>query len=164
VSWDDVERFFSTLAATSDGRVDDHLTRTRAALPTEVQWEYAARAGSAGAYWWGNSPDNDKANWEVRQGPTTPVKHYPANPWGLFDLHGGVWEWCADPWRQRLDQQPQAEVDLSVRVMRGGSWFSLSACARSAARHGVRSRQRDLYNGFRMTLKSFHQGSGQARP
>lgn len=148
VSWQDVERFILRFNATPDWGCEDRL-----GLPTERQWEYAARAGNRTAYWWGNVADSSMANWNREQGGTTPVKYYPANPWGLFDVHGNVWEWCADPWQARLDK-PEAEPDAGSRMLRGGSWIRHSDYARSADRGRRRSVSRDLHLGFRFSLRS----------
>lgn len=75
-------------------------------LPTEVEWEYAARAGKRTAYWWGDIAGNVRANWDDRRAGTTPVHRYPPNPWGLYDMHGNVQQWCADVWQPRLDALP----------------------------------------------------------
>ncbi|MCV2362178.1 formylglycine-generating enzyme family protein [Paucibacter sp. DJ1R-11] len=149
VSWHEIERFILRFAATPDWACEDLL-----GLPTERQWEYAARAGSRSAYWWGDRVDSVMASWE--QGGTTPVKRYPANPWGLFDVHSNVLEWCADLWQPRLDK-PEAELGGASHVVRGGSWINHPAHSRSAyrgkARLGVR--RRDL--GFRFALRSSSQ-------
>lgn len=147
VSFDDVERFLAILDALPEARL-----RGRAALPTEVQWEHAVRGGSTTAYWWGDETHGPRANWGNRRKTTTPVGHYAANPWGLFDVHGNVWEWCADPWRQRLDRL-EAETDPSARVVRGGSWFSHSGYARSACRGRRLCGRRSPLQGFRLLLK-----------
>lgn len=161
VSWDDVEGFLKRLKAESAWGIGD-----RAMLPTEVQWEYAARAGVSTAYWWGDTFDPAMANtnhdgskkWDSPEG-TTPVKRYPANPWGLFDVHGNVLEWCTDPWRSRLDQ-PEAEPDDSTRVVRGGSWLPPPVVARSAYRYGWHRGDRLPRLGFRLALRSSSPGPG----
>lgn len=155
VHFDDVGRFLTVLASLPGAQL-----KGRVALPTEVEWEYAARAGSITAYWWGDDMRPAMANidadggksWNAGQG-TSPVARYPANPWGLFDIHGNVWEWCADSWQQRL-ARPDGEPPLSTRVVRGGSWLSLPGYARSAYR-GWRSRDdRGRVQGFRVLLRS----------
>jgi sulfatase modifying factor 1 len=155
VGWDDVDGFLGRLKAQAAWGIGD-----RAMLPTEVQWEYAARAGMPTAYWWGDTLDPNMANTghdrsknlNVQKG-TTPVKRHSANPWGLFDVHGNVWEWCVDPWQSRLDQ-PEAEPDDSARVVRGGSWILHPADARSASRSGRLREFRSRNLGFRLALRS----------
>lgn len=140
VSWDDVETFVIRFAATPEWACEGRLC-----LPTESQWEYAGRAGSRTAYWWGDEPSSAMANWGEEQGVTTQVKRYPPNPWGLFDVHGNVWEWCADPWKWS---------DPVARVVRGGSWGSAPAIARSAYRYGTPQFVHDRDQGFRFALRS----------
>lgn len=153
VNWDDVEKFVIRFAASPEWGCANHLC-----LPAESQWEYAARAGSRTAFWWGDEVNSAMANWNNEPGSTTPVKRYPANPWGLFDVHGNVWEWCADPWRQRLDVS-EAQVDSDARVVRGGSWLLVPGRARSAYRDGWHQDVSDRSLGFRFSLRSFSQGA-----
>jgi len=150
VSFKDVIGFLQKLKALlPDG--------TEPALPTEAQWEYACRAGTQTAYGWGDEPDDNRANWNQNNKGTTPVNHYSPNPWGLFDMHGNVSEWCADD-RRDYTGAPQANPTGSVasgdRVVRGGSWIAPTDFARSASRNWrhVGDRFRDL--GFRFALRS----------
>ncbi|MBK6853589.1 MAG: formylglycine-generating enzyme family protein [Burkholderiales bacterium] len=155
VSWDDVLAWLVKLVhqnPTTVGLVE---------LPTEVQWEYAARAGTRTAYWWGDEFDESKANTNVdgdrdlkgSKGATTPVKRYPPNPWGLYDVHGNVWEWCDDAWRDRLDGEG-GEADPSRRAVRGGSWLGGPGRARSAYRFRWLRGRANRYLGFRLSLRS----------
>ncbi|MCL2765172.1 MAG: formylglycine-generating enzyme family protein, partial [Treponema sp.] len=119
-------------------------------LPTEAQWEYACRAGTSTAFNWGtNQITSDQANFnaffyqyndspagEYREA-TTEVGRFTANAWGLYDMHGNVWEWCWD-W---YDNYPSGSVSDptgadsgSYRVMRGGGWFTEGQNLRSAYR------------------------------
>ena len=110
------------------------------ALPTEAEWEYAARAGSTTAYAWGDAMDPQRANTdEAGLGRTTPVKQFNApNAWGLHDVHGNVWEWCTDGWRGAYQERPEVDPvgpkDSAHRVVRGGSWSGTAGWARSAYR------------------------------
>lgn len=156
VSWQDVmQRFVGRFAQTSEWGTGDRLC-----LPSEAQWEYAARAGTRTAYWWGDAWDEARGNvdvsgkrrWNDNEG-TTPVQRYAPNPWGLYDVHGNVWEWCSDPWQPRRDA-PEARPDEDVRVVRGGSWIYNSARARAAYRVRWPRRGVTKDQGFRFALRS----------
>lgn len=145
VSWDVVnEQFIARFTTTPDWGTADRLC-----LPTEIQWEYAARAGTRMAYWWGDTPNDDHANWGVRHGGTTPVHRYPPNPWGLFDMHGNVWEWCADVWESGRWGGPGKDA----RVVRGGSWVALPGLARAAYRSWRLCGSSHQSRGFRFALR-----------
>lgn len=154
VNWDDVQHWLALLERQCPAA--SGLT----ALPTEVQWEYACRAGTTTAYWWGDEFDAGKANADVQddrepdgsKGATTPVKRHVCNPWGLHDMHGNVWEWCEDVWRDRLDGN--GESDSSYRAVRGGSWILHPGGARSACRGRRHCGYRDRNQGFRFSLRS----------
>jgi formylglycine-generating enzyme len=138
--------------------LNQHLPEPRAVLPSEAEWEYACRADTTTAYWWGDTFDSARAN--VRQTDekgagykesTNPVDHYPPNPWGLHDMHGNVREWCSDPWQQRPGK---GDPEKDSFVVRGGSWNRRPSVARAAYRS---SRPTDAYHlslGFRFTLRS----------
>ena len=149
VSWDEVQGFLADLE-----RLCPALAG-RAALPTEVQWEYAARADTVTAYPWGDEPDDARANWGAQQRGSTPVGRSEPNAWGLHDMHGNVWHWCADVWRGRLDES--SPLDLSgptMRVVRGGTWAVHPGGARSAFRNGWLPEDRLGLLGFRIALRS----------
>ena len=104
-------------------------------LPTDAQWEYACRAGTRTAHAWGDAADTGRANIAQSVEQTTPVKRYPPNPWGLYDMHGNVWEWCADDRRvfaDRPEVDPTGGTEGDTRVLRGGSWSDDAGWARSA--------------------------------
>ncbi len=149
VSWDAVmDQFVARFAQSQDWGTEDRLC-----LPTEVEWEYAARAGKRTAYWWGDESDEMRANWgRLREG-TTPVKGYAPNLWGLYDVHGNVLEWCADVWQPRWDA-PETQPDEDVRVVRGGSWFDPPGSARAAFRDGCPREYGYQSLGFRFALRS----------
>lgn len=112
-------------------------------LPSEAEWEYACRAGTITNRWWGNSWDPDRANCAGTHKRTTPVGKYPANPWGLHDMNGNVWEWCEDIWTENIGNLPDGgaaynpksrKKDRPIRALRGGSWSYEATYSRSAAR------------------------------
>ena len=125
-------------------------------LPFEAEWEYAARAGSSTKYSWGNGVDSSKANYDHRlNGKTMPVKSYAANDWGLYDMHGNVWEWTQDCWNDNYTGAPKdgsawVEGDCNRRVKRGGSWEAGAIMMRSAVRFGGLLNKRNRNNGFRL--------------
>jgi len=123
VTWDDAAAFAGWLG-TRVGR----LCR----LPTEAEWEHAARAGTATAFWWGEQAGRGHANCRDCLGPeppygTRPAASFPANPWGLFEMNGNVWEWTADCWTP--EQSP-----CGARVIKGGSWYYFSGMSKAGAR------------------------------
>ena len=135
-------------------------------LPTEAQWEYACRAGTTTPFSYGASLEASLANFNGHfpygdggDGPylatTTRVGSYPANAWGLYDLHGNLYEWCQD-WYGNLPggsvSDPEGPETGTVRVLRGGSWLALGSHCRSAYRIAhVPSNHRDR-DGFRVAL------------
>ncbi len=150
VSWDRVQEFLAQLQR--------RLPKGwEADLPTEAQWEYAARAGTQGAYWWGDGVERGRANWGEEQKGTTPVRRYGANPWGLFDVHGNVWEWCKG-YRRTYDARAKVDpLDARHRVnrvQRGGSWFYDAGRARAASRFDQHHNDDWIDIGFRLLLRS----------
>jgi formylglycine-generating enzyme required for sulfatase activity len=156
VSWDMVIAQFiarlSSLPVWSSGE--------RPCLPTEVEWEYAARAGTRTAYWWGDAWDDAKGNAGSRDSSTSPMKRYDPNPWGLYDVHGNVWEWCEDAWVERREAR-EAWPDKECRVVRGGSWWHHPGLARAAYRLRWSRRNAAQYLGFRLALRSPSGPEGQ---
>ncbi len=123
-----------------------------ARLPSEAEWEYACRAGTSTRYWSGNSEqDLERVAWYRANAPKRShrVSGKPANPWGLYDMHGNVWEWCADGWdaeayAKRAGNEPavdpKTEEDVwnteAYRVLRGGAWGARPRSLRAAYRGG----------------------------
>ena len=143
VSWYDAQDFISALNNLEDTE--------RYALPTEAQWEYAARGGRETPFYFGRCLSTDQANYngnyplsgcpkgEYRE-KTTPVKMFPANVGGLYDMHGNVWEWVADrygPYPSSAVTDPKGPSS-GIRVLRGGSWASGARHCRSANRFSNR--------------------------
>ncbi len=132
-------------------------------LPTEAEWEYACRAGTATAFAGGPLLGENQANFAAAGGGssrrTAPAGSYPANAWGLHDMHGNVREWCADSYSPTYyaaspDRDPRGPGAGDLGVLRGGSWQSDGADCRSAARLGVPLDTRRTDTGFRVVLEA----------
>jgi formylglycine-generating enzyme required for sulfatase activity len=131
-------------------------------LPTEAEWEYAARAGGSAKYSWGNSSICSQAQYDQYSGDcgnarrVLPVKSFRANAFGLYDMHGNVSEWVADCWNHNyqgapLDGSAWQSGDCAKRVLRGGSWFFDSRDARASARGFDSASSRHFgHKGFRL--------------
>lgn len=157
VSWDDVQGQLPGL------RRGFKKSRWIACLPTEAQWEYACRAGSTQAFWFGPTwldqfgnigRKGDKYDFDNH---TTEVDHYPPNRWGLHDMHGNVWEWCegySRTYSAEAQTDPPDAHDPEVRALRGGSWGYPVLFARSTFRRDVPRAFGSDYLGFRLVLRS----------
>jgi formylglycine-generating enzyme required for sulfatase activity len=125
-------------------------------LPSEAQWEYACRAETETAYHFGPKLTEELANYNQSVGQTTPVGQYPANQWGLHDIHCNVREWCQDHWHDNFKGAPtdgSAWVEggnANRRVQRGGSWLFNPRYCRSAYRSSYGPDYRDSGFGFRV--------------
>ena len=144
------------------------LTSRKVRLPEEREWEYACRAGTATSYSLGGALTPKQANFgndlglersgeHPRSRGTTPVGQYLPNAWGLYDVHGNVWEWCQDAYR-RVDLKSDGlksgtgrEEDL--RVVRGGAWLFGANDCRSASRTGYPATTRASFVGFRVVVE-----------
>lgn len=170
VSWEDAQKYLAWLRGETGGGYR---------LPSESEWEYAARAGTTTAYWWGNEIDRSRASYGTeeccsgkaegadRWEYTSPVKSFPANPWGLYDTSGNVWERVQDCYVDSYAGVPadgraveKADCEEDERVKRGGSWFDGPAGLRSATRAGTLPANRRIgklglrvaNTGFRLAL------------
>jgi formylglycine-generating enzyme required for sulfatase activity len=162
VNWDQATEFCQKLS---------QQTGRAYRLPSEAEWEYACRAGTTTPFHFGPTITTDLANYNgtftYGSGPkgqyreqTTEVGGFPANAFGLYDMHGNVWEWCLDHWHDSYDGAPTdgsawtEGSDSSRRVLRGGSWFSIPGSCRSAARFWV-ARVNEIDGlGFRIVCAS----------
>jgi formylglycine-generating enzyme required for sulfatase activity len=135
VSWNDAQAFCQKLT---------QLTKRSYCLPSEAEWEYACRAGSQTKYSFGNDESQLKHYaWYdgISNGQTHPVGEKKPNAFGLYDMHGNVWEWCIDHWHDNYKNAPtdgsawlNSENDNQSRIIRGGSWYSFPGTCRSAYR------------------------------
>jgi formylglycine-generating enzyme required for sulfatase activity len=163
VTWEEAQAFCAKLSNRNEEKEAGRVYR----LPTSAEWEYACRAGTTTLFYSGNTVSFKDANFGAgtggvanrpdvgifgRQdaettrppGRTTRVGSYAPNPWGLYDLHGNVWEWCQDYfhpdyYKEKVKEDPQSPdkgyaLDASARVVRGGSWRTRSNYHRSASR------------------------------
>lgn len=124
-------------------------------LPTEAEWEYACRAGTTTPFWTGRIIANEQSNFDRQC--TTPVTAFPANPWGLHDMHGNVWEWTCSAYAADYDGRElvcECKNDVSFRSLRGGSWGNSSKAGRSANRNWGTLRFRNVNFGFRLAQDS----------
>ena len=124
-------------------------------LPSEAEWEYAARGGKEGwKYPWGDRISTDRANYGGLKGGTTPVGSFEANGLGLHDVAGKVWEWCADWFDQGYyagspEKDPSGPAGGTVRVLRGGAWVNLARLLRTSYRNWLVPAYRNYSLGFR---------------
>ncbi len=157
VSWDDAQAYIKWLSS---------KTGQTYRLLSEAEWEYCCRAGTTTHFWWGDEISTEQANYngnytfgkgskgEYRQ-KTVPVDSFQPNPWGLYQVHGNVWEWCADCWNDNYHNAPTdgsawATGDCGRRVLRGGSWFNYPQHLRAAYRYRYLAGYRDGNCGFRV--------------
>ena len=154
VSWNDAQEFCRRLS---------EKTGKKYRLPSEAEWEYACRAGTQTRYYFGNNEYQlGEYAWyeENSDSKTHPVGQKKPNNWGLYDLHGNVWEWCEDGWHGNYENAPKDgsswnDSQRSMRPLRGGSWYSYSGGCRSALRDGFGADYGYDFYGFRLALCSF---------
>jgi formylglycine-generating enzyme required for sulfatase activity/class 3 adenylate cyclase len=151
VSWSDAKQFTTWLS---------QATQKEYRLPSEAEWEYAARGGTASKYWWGNQPQLGLANCKGCNEPydaKQPLKvgSFLPNPFGLYDMGGGVDQWVEDCWHKNYQGAPSGgepwlDPDCAIRVLRGGSWKSEPTNIRTASRDQYDANVRYLTHGFRV--------------
>lgn len=153
VEWEDAQRYVRWLA---------RRTGKPYMLPSEAQWEYAARGGTTKKFWWGDDRPSGRANcdgcgseWDGKG--TAPVGSFPPNPFGLHDVHGNVFEWVQDCWHDSYvgapgDLKPRLDGLCGMTVLRGGSWRYGATAAHVFARGKSGSGRRDDF-GFRVALQ-----------
>ena len=132
----------------------------RYGMPTGAEWEYAYRAGTTTAYFFGDSDSQlgDYAWFGGNSGnQAQPVGRKKPNPWGLYDMAGNVWEWCQDWYADYPDKNdikdPRGPQSGKSRVVRGGSWSYRTAYCRAASRYGDAPGDRDYHVGFRVCVR-----------
>ncbi len=173
VSWNDAVAFCNWLSGQEkldlcyqrDGDSWTLLTKANGyRLPTEAEWEYACRAGTTTQFWFGDDwQEHDKYGWSNNNASNRPhsVGSLPANPFGLYDMHGNVWEWCHDwfgfdcEWYGKSpSDDPFGPSKCSHRVGRGGSWYYMPASSRSSSRFNGPPSYRNDNRGIRPVLSS----------
>ncbi|MDB9456258.1 bifunctional serine/threonine-protein kinase/formylglycine-generating enzyme family protein [Dolichospermum circinale] len=158
VSWDDAVTFCQKLS---------QRTGKNYRLPSEAEWEYACRAGTNTPFYFGDNitPDlvNYDGNYPYKSAPkgkyrqqTTDVGAFPPNAFGLYDMHGNVWEWCEDDWHENYINAPtdgsawNSRSGDNIRLLRGGSWSFIARICRSASRNRLSRGNRFNIYGFRV--------------
>jgi formylglycine-generating enzyme required for sulfatase activity len=136
VNWHDARAYASWLT---------EITGELYNLPSEAQWEYAARAGATTAFWWGSDISRKMARCQDKSATewgTVAVGSFTPNPWGVYNMHGNAWEWCEDVWHTDYFGVPtdgsawMTGGNVDRRVIRGGSWSVTPNYLRSASRYG----------------------------
>ncbi|MDM8522453.1 SUMF1/EgtB/PvdO family nonheme iron enzyme, partial [Desulfococcaceae bacterium HSG8] len=159
VSWNDVQAFIRWLNRKNSSKYEFRL-------PTEAEWEYACRAGTTTAFSFGDCLSTDQANYNGNyptpgcskgkyREKTVPVKSFSSNAWGLYNMHGNVFEWCQDwygDYPSGSVTDPSGPQSGSNRVIRGGSWLDGARYCRSANRSGYSPGRRNNYCGFRLVV------------
>ena len=150
VSWDDCQNFITKLKEKVPGQEFQ--------LPTEAEWEYACRGGSTGDYCYGDGDGSlgEYAWYSNNSGQKMhPVGEKKPNAWGLYDMHGNVWEWCGDwygDYSTNDETDPVGASSGSHRVLRGGSWSGPASGCRSASRRNVTPSLRYDHFGLRVIV------------
>lgn len=165
VSWEDAQAFIQSLSRA--------FPALPIRLPTEAEWECACRAGTVTAFYFGGKDElnldqvNYSGEWDKYNAKRTtkPVKSYPPNAWGLYEMHGNVWEWCNDwyssDYGDQFQTDPTGASSGEWRVLRAGSWFDFGRYCRSADRNWGTPDDWNDGSGFRFALSHIGSGTGQ---
>ncbi|KPA10452.1 Sulphatase-modifying factor domain protein, partial [Candidatus Magnetomorum sp. HK-1] len=162
ISWNDAIALTEWLSEKGNGQYR---------LPTEAEWEYACRAGTQTPFYFGETISTEHANYDgnyiyangkkgIYRKQTAPVGTFPANKFGLYDMHGNVWEWCADSYakdaysKHERNNPIYEDTGASLRVLRGGSWDDGPRYVRSAVRNRNGPATRGSNIGARLLRKS----------
>jgi formylglycine-generating enzyme required for sulfatase activity len=156
VSWDDAKAYVEWLS---------RKTGMKYRLLSEAEREYVTRAGAPTPYWWGSSISDSQANYSNRTGKTVPVDSFAPNTWGVYQVHGNVWEWTEDCWHDKYDAAPAdgsawTSGECARRVVRGGAWNNHPEILRSAYRSRSNTDNRVSDLGFRWTCPGLVDGCG----
>ena len=166
VSWDDCMEFI--------GKINPMIPGLDLRLPTEAEWEYSCRAGTTTPFSFGENITTDQVNYDGSRPynngakgeyweKTVDVKSFPCNNWGLYEMHGNVWEWCSDYWDSEYLEgslvDPGGPDSGEDRVLRGGGWFNFGRLVRSAFRGRNEPGYRYRDRGFRFARGHKSQGS-----
>ena len=151
VSWHDAQEFCARIS-----KATGKLYR----LPSEAEWEYACRANTTTLYYFGDTITTDLVNHNNKYGQTTDVGKFPPNAFGLYDMHGNVWEWCEDGWHENYinaptwpnNNIPWISQSDNKRMLRGGQWYLNPSYCRSASRSYNNGDRRNKDNGFRLVV------------
>ncbi len=162
VSWDNAVDFC--------GKISKRTGKTYR-LPSEAEWEYACRAGTTTPFYFGETITTDLANYDgdytygsapkgQYRKQTIDVGKFPANAFGLYDMHGNVWEWCEDSWHDNYQGAPNHGIpwlnEENKRMLRGGSWLNYPANCRSASRNRRERVNTINYIGFRVVVNTIN--------
>jgi formylglycine-generating enzyme required for sulfatase activity len=146
ISWDDANAYAEWLS---------RKTGKTYRLLSEAEREYVTRADTMTTFWWGSTISTSQANYNGLRNQTVPVESFQPNPWGLYQVHGNVWEWVEDCYNDSYvgaptDGSAATAFDCSQRLHRGGSWYNDARWLRSAQRYSRTTNYRDYLLGFRV--------------
>jgi formylglycine-generating enzyme required for sulfatase activity len=171
VSWNDAQAYIKWLNGKISNKQSVEKDQVLYRLPSEAEREFAARAGTSSAWWWGNAIGDGNANcsacgtaWDYTR--TAPVGSLKPNQFGLYQMAGNIFEWTEDCWNPNYQNAPPDgsawnNGDCSRRVARGGSWFSAPFATRSSGRTAFTTKERANYLGFRLARSIVRSSSSE---